>query len=210
SSTNGLFPPIASAEIYDPVANTWTSTGSMAFTRVQHISFYIPSINKVLVAGGFTNSAGNVPTATCELYDVTAGTFSSTGSMSIPRRIYSGQLLSTGKVLAICGFSTGNVQQSSCELYDPSTGTWSMTGSTSSIRADFVSVTLPNNKVIIAGGTVPGAVTELYDPYLGTWSTTGSMSTLRSAKAAAVLLPTGKVLITGGIAVGVYLSSCEL
>ncbi len=208
SSTNGLFPPLSSAEIYDPVANTWTLTGSMAFTRQQHIAFYIPSLNKVIVAGGFTNSAGNAPTATCELYDINAGTFSATGSMSIPRRIYSGQLLATGKVLAICGYTTGNARSNLCDLYDPTTGTWTATGSTSVVRGDFTSIMLANKKVVIAGGGDAGTISEIYDPTLGTWSVTGPISTSTGFSApAGILLPTGKAMIAGGDS---YLSTCEL
>lgn len=201
------FPAVASAELYDPVANTWTATGSMAFSRSEHLAFYIPSINKVLIVGGFTDSAGNVPTATCELYDPVAGTFSSTGSMSIPRRIFSGQLLSTGKVLAICGYTTGNSRVNTCELYDPVLGTWSATGSTSVIRGDFVSVLLSNGKVVIAGGGDAGTTSELYDPSLGTWSTTGSIPATVTGTTA-ILLPTGNVLLSGGFSAGNYQSAC--
>src|SRR5581483_2453527 len=62
-------------------------------------------------------------------------------------------------------------------------------------------VTLPNGKVLVAGGNNPfsGRTTEceLYDPTTGTWSVTGAMNFARSAHTL-TLLPDGTVLAAGG------------
>src|SRR5205809_4947782 len=71
---------------------------------------------------------------------------------------------------------------------------------------------MPNGKVLVAGGTIDGSQvfssTELYDPATGTWTATGSLGTARY-RHTATLLPSGKVLVAGGVN-GSDLHSTEL
>ena len=61
-------PDLASAEVYDPSANTWTNVVSLNFARYQHTATLLPS-GKVLVAGGY----GYGYLASAEVYDPGAG-----------------------------------------------------------------------------------------------------------------------------------------
>ena len=57
---------LASAELYDPVANTWSPAGSMTTARYYHTATLLPN-GRVLVAGGYGD--GRSYLASAELYD---------------------------------------------------------------------------------------------------------------------------------------------
>jgi hypothetical protein len=191
---------LASAELYDPVANTWSLAGSMATARQQHTATPLPS-GLVLVAGG-TSSTGF--TASAELYDPVANTWSPAGSMATARAGHTATLLPNGKVLVAGGeASAGNsgVALASAEIYDPVANTWSAAGSMATARLSHTATLLPRGIVLVAGGTVNGSPlttsAELYDPVANMWSAAGSMATAR-VNHTATLLPSGIVLVAGG------------
>jgi len=112
-------------------------------------------------------------------------------------------LLPTGKVL-VAGGSTGAGAQGTSELYDPATGIFTPSGSLNTARVVHTATLLNNGLVLLAGGlatasgsSVPLASAELYDPATGTFAATGSLNTARFYHTA-TLLPTGKVLVSGG------------
>jgi N-acetylneuraminic acid mutarotase len=194
--------PIASAEIYDPVAGTWTPTGSMTVPRQSHTATLLPN-GTVLVAGGIggTAASGVSIQTSAEIYDPVAGTWTATGSMTSPRDYYTATLLPNGTVLA-AGGDNANGQQASAEIYDPVAGLWTATGSMTNARDYYTATLLPNGTVLVAGGFggnyTPGMTSaEIYNPSAGTWTVTGSMTTAREFHTAS-LLPNGTVLVAGG------------
>ena len=58
---------LASAEIYDPVAGTWSPTASMTTARQSHTATTLPN-GTVLVVGGEKINEGNA-LASAEIYD---------------------------------------------------------------------------------------------------------------------------------------------
>jgi hypothetical protein len=203
-NTDCIYVAVASAELYNPAAGTFTATGSMSATRFDGQTATLLANGKVLVAGGYsTNYVVAVPNA--ELYDPATGTFSAAGPMNAVRYFHTATLLPNGKVLVAGGcLDTGGSCEmlASAELYDPATGAFSATGTMSAGRGSATATLLHNGKVLVAGGadfssSVSLASAELYDPATGTFSTTGSMTTGRGSHSAA-LLPNGKVLVATG------------
>jgi len=196
---NGL-PTIAAAEIYDPIAGTFSATGALGTGRYGHSATLLAD-GKVLVAGGVNSKDGYtfITIASAELYDPVAATFSATGSLNTARSAPA-TLLNNGQVLVAGGGTIGTgTPFDSAEIYDPTGGTFSFTGSLITARSGNSSTLLQNGKVLIAGGAgVDNAVLsgELYDPSAGTFSDTGSLNFGRSGSA--TLLTNGQVLLVGG------------
>ncbi len=196
--------PLASAELYDPDKGTWSITGSLNVPRYYH-SATLLNDGWVLVTGGLNESLSPSFLVNSELYDPGMGTWSTTGSMNVPRAGHTATLLKDGRVLVAGGINespSGTTSEllDSAELYDPVKGTWSTTSSMNVPRSGHTATLLKDGRVLVAGGSGGSysiSSAELYDPVKGTWSTTGSMNYERDAHTA-TLLNNGKVLVAGG------------
>ena len=151
---------IAVAELYDPVADTFAATGSMAVPRAYHTATLLPS-GKVLMVGG-------AATGSTELYDPTAGTFSMAGNLVTERdRLHAAVLLPTGKVLIMGGLGAGAPAPllALAELYDPGNSTFTATGSMTAGREAPTATKLVGGQVLVTGGVGVGFLTsaELYN-----------------------------------------------
>jgi N-acetylneuraminic acid mutarotase len=190
--TGALAYSLATAELYDPAAGTWSATGSMNAARAAQTATLLPN-GKVLVAGGCSGRRCGTSVATAEIYDPATGTWAVTGSMTTARTAHVAALLPNGRVLVAGGRGAGT----SAEVYNPASGTWSATGSMGTARAYATATLLGGGSVLVAGGQSGISSAELYNPGTGTWSATGSMATGRFEHTA-TLLPDGRVLVAGG------------
>ena len=125
------------------------------------------------------------------------GTFTATGSMTVPRVNHTATLLPDGRVLITGGY-TACVTGSPClradhaEIYDPATGTFTATGSMATAYVTGA-VLLPNGKVLIGYDETTASV-EFYDSSTGEFHTIGKPATLKGVGFSA-LLNDGRVLL---------------
>jgi uncharacterized repeat protein (TIGR01451 family) len=184
---------VAQAEVYDGSTPTFTPTGSLLECS-DGIASALPDGRVLLTACSFPDFG--------QLYDPATGTFSLSNGATIndPRQGSTLTLLGNGQALLAGGFNAGTA----AEQFDPVTGTYSVVGSMSVTRTNHTATLLANGQVLIAGGIdVAGGSerlqsTEVYDPATQTFGQESFM-TIARVYAMATLLPSGKVLIAGGI-----------
>jgi hypothetical protein len=162
----------------------------MTIARDNGTATLLPN-GKVLVA------KGNLLSASAELYDADAGTFTATGNSTfVGVQGNTATLLNDGTALIAGGegFTRSGGRPRSvdnAEIYDPVTGVFTATARMTAARAQATATRLPNGDVLIAGGGVNTglglrslASAELYHPSRRSFSPTGAMSSPRVAAAA--------------------------
>jgi hypothetical protein len=141
-------PGVASAELYDPVSGTFTSTGSMSEGRSGHTATLLVD-GTVLVTG-----ADN----TAELFSPGTGTFSVVGGLSTGFRA-TATLRNDGTVLVAGGRTARGaphahiVSYAAAELFAPESGGFVATGSLITARDGHTATLLVDGTVLITGGT---------------------------------------------------------
>jgi hypothetical protein len=188
------------AEIFYPDTRRWVLTSSMTYARQGHTANLLPNGN-VLVAGG-TNSGG-FPAA-AEIFNAAASRWESAGAMTTARTHHTAVNTKDGNVIFAGGVSsdTHTSGTDSVERYNFLTNTWTPLTPLNTRRFYHSANLLRDGRVAVFGGSDnTGSIrsVEVFDPANpgSPWQYAAEMSEPR-ANHKSVLLPNGKVLVTGG------------
>jgi hypothetical protein len=197
---------IASAELLDPGLTAFRSTGSMSTPRSSHGGALLTD-GRVLVVGGNTRGDTGTVLASAELYDPPAGTWTATGTMSVPRHKLAVIGLADGRVLVLGGSNDRDAsgQYRSAEIWDQATGTFAKTGDMMAPRYKISGAVLRlgDGRVLVAAGSRKA---EVYDPASGTFRGVAGDTDVGFNFAAAARLADGSVLVSGGYDARIHLT----
>lgn len=234
--TAALYGPVLSQASL-PSSWDWEQANPMNFPRSYHAAALMDS-GKVLITGGYLDvqrddgSSEDKPLASVEVYDpdpLIEQHWSTTQPMHVARAKHTSTLLLSGNVLVAGGsLSKDDPASSSSEEYSPVDGSWSPVSEMFSARAGHTATLLPTGQVLVTGGFAPAAsktrwaqmggaaanvafdTVEMYEPQTKQWRLLGSRLHEARYSHTATILPSGKVLITGGFNETGPLASSEI
>ena len=131
---------VASAELYDPVSGTFSSTGSMSEGRSGHTATLL--VDGTVLVTGMDNTA--------EVFNPRSGTFSVVGEVS--RGFGATATLRNDSTVLVAG-GRKIVSQTTAELFAPESGGFVATGSLITARDGHTATRLVDGTVLITGGT---------------------------------------------------------
>jgi hypothetical protein len=192
-------PPLATAEVFDPEADTWQQVGDLAVARGGHAAALLGD-GRVLVAGGWVSSG--TYTASTEIFDPASGEL--TSGPDLPQAVdgLAATTLADGSVLVAGGQSAPGVA-SDLAVRVFADGSASRAGSLRRARFKHALVTLPSGTALAIGGTSDDErllrSTEVYDPAADRF---GPGPTLRGGRyklaGSAAVMADGRVVVAGG------------
>ena len=213
---------VASAEIYDPVANTITAVPSLSTPRTQHTATLLAD-GRVLVLGGsskfdLSDVLGSLAQAkkSAEVYDPNTNAWSNVPNLPISQNGLLGQsagLLGNGQVLVAGGVSVTIIIgiplpafEDRAWRFDATTNNWVTTASMGVERVYHGQITLNDGRALVVGGADGDFVASsfftlgdarVYDPAGNNWS---AVSGLNQPRAYPNLVDTGSAIaVVGGL-----------
>jgi len=164
------------SRLLNPVLNQWTDLQSTLLPHAMGTSVLFDN-DKVLLVGGFNTAL--VPTNEAEFINLSVAQpmWTQTASMNFVRAYHTATILPDGRVLVTGGVGcegNNNIESFQgtsprCsdgqimipELWDPATGSWTKMNPHTEVRAyHSVAALLPDGRVLVGGGGLPGAVGE--------------------------------------------------
>ncbi len=198
-SGEGL-PPLASAEVFDPLTGSWDSVAPLATQRGGHAAARLGS-GKVVVAGGWVRS--RTYTATTEVFDPATGAFTAGPDLPAAADGLEAVALDDGRVLITGGQSAPGVPSDQAVLIAADGASREAVDPLGTARFKHTMVALDDGRVLVIGGTTDDiellTSTEIFDPASGSFQPGPELLHGRyKVTGGATLLPDGRVLVGGG------------
>jgi hypothetical protein len=158
---------VAEAEIYDPLADSWTPAGTMNDLRGRQAATALND-GKVMVCGG--EDAAHALVGSCEIWDPAKPTeWVKTGALAAGRTDFALVTLVNDKVFAAGGAGAdGKPFAGAEELWDPADTTWKAAAPLATPRTEPTATGMATGQVLVCGGKdAAGQVLiscELYQP----------------------------------------------
>ena len=198
---------LASAAIFDPVAQKFFEVGPLAEARITPLA--LPERRGEAWIVGGAGSAG-LPLPTVERYDLARRVFLPGPSMAVPRDVLVGTYLADGRLIVAGGRTPAPT--TSVEILAPDGGPWVMGPATSDTHIDAASAMLLDGRWLVAGGgdcdaggscSSRSSTVEIFDPSSNSFGAAASMSLAKLAFTATTL-SNGRVLTFDGALSEVY------
>lgn len=190
-----------SAEIFDPVTNTFTSIADMSIGRAGHTATLLAN-GKVLVYGGSQDDLAANVVGNPEIYDPGTNTWTPTAITPLLNRYQHQAVLATDNKVYISG---GQIDDGSFSattaVYDPAMDAWTLLNDMVHPRSRHTLTALAGDKVLAVMGEnafVPQITAEIYDIGAGTWTATSNNLQIARQGHRTVDLGTGFVFAVGG------------
>jgi len=190
--------------------------GELSVETAGYTSVVLDDGRVLLGGGGVVNGLGaTVPSTSLRIYNPqTQGFEDLAASLTYPSITAAGTKLSDGRVLFCGGIGATDSVLSGASIFDPSTGLTTAAASMPVPRAQHTATLLADGRVFVTGGVkalnsadllsalgdILGSST-IYDPVGNSWSAAASMPQPAIGHSA-TRLPSGRVLITGGLEIG--------
>jgi hypothetical protein len=221
-----MSPPNLTCAIYDPSANSWTATGSMAGIGIEDPTASTSGFGgapAAQLAGTYTHHAvlldgrimavrGFRESNSCQIYDPVAGTWSVSPQIPMDLGSTFGWLthrfttLPNGQVLVTFGSwpfpAAGQPHVGQYCLYDPADDEWTQHTLPLPFEYDYLHtpILLPTGKVLIFGGyrNVSGQGPLVYDYLTNSWDRIDTLDIPDRYARHAFIRPDGKIALVGG------------
>jgi MYXO-CTERM domain-containing protein len=190
------------AELYDPVAETWSAAGALSGPRALNALVQLDD-GRVIVAGGQQGEFPTVKLGSAEVWSASTNSWTALPSMSELRDVVMGVKLGDGRVLIAGGRRDALPQeQKTSEIFDPSSNSWSAGPSFNLGRYGYRADKLLDGRVLFSGSQPDGSAasqgSELLDANATAFVNAGNFKVEWRDDHSTTLLTDGRVLLSGG------------
>jgi hypothetical protein len=183
-----------SAEVYDPIADTWISLPTMSTAR-DAVAVAADLQGRIYAIGGYNGQDLN----TVEVYNPNTNAWISISPMATARRIARAATGLDGRIYVIGGWNDAIGVLDIGEVYDPIANAWTNLPPMSMARQGSAVAAGVDGRIYVMGGEGGGYTNsaEVYDPLTNTWSNLPPMLTA-SYGAGAATGSDGRIYVIGG------------